>query len=163
MSVTLSRKFEEIKNEIAGHHGEVDPAYEGLVAATPPKPIENQTDYKHFIEILKLCARIARTKRMPPRILRAVDRYARVINALVRDYEQKKRTPPKVTQGALLQYLLDEHGKKQADIAGDLGGQPVVSAVIRGKRALSQEQMHRLGKRFGLPARAFLVPKGPAS
>ena len=55
-----------------------------------------------------------------------------------------------------LEYLMAEHGLKQADLAGLFGGQPVVSAVLSGKRSINLEHARKLSARFGLSIEAFL-------
>jgi HTH-type transcriptional regulator / antitoxin HigA len=43
----------------------------------------------------------------------------------------------------------------QYDLAKELGGQPVVSQILRGKRRLTREHIERLSKRFGVTPATF--------
>lgn len=57
----------------------------------------------------------------------------------------------------LLKHLMDANGLKQRDVADLLGGQSVVSAVLRRKRSINAKQASRLGQYFGISAAAFIA------
>jgi len=56
----------------------------------------------------------------------------------------------------VLAYLMEEHGLKQTDLAAELGGQSIVSAILNGKRELNARQAKALGKRFKVSPAVFL-------
>ena len=58
---------------------------------------------------------------------------------------------------SMLKMLLTEHRLRQADLVDVFGSRTTASEVLRGKRRISRAVAERLGKRFGLPASAFLA------
>ena len=57
---------------------------------------------------------------------------------------------------ALLQHLMEEGGLRPVDLVDCFGSQPVVSAVMAGRRQINSEHARRLSRRFGLPLDMFL-------
>ena len=56
----------------------------------------------------------------------------------------------------MLAYLMDLQGLKQADLATELGGQPIVSSILNGTRDLNLRQIKALAKRFKVSADVFI-------
>jgi HTH-type transcriptional regulator/antitoxin HigA len=56
----------------------------------------------------------------------------------------------------LVQFLMDSHHLRQADLADIFGGQANVSKFLHGERPLSKNQILGLRKRFGISADCFL-------
>lgn len=56
----------------------------------------------------------------------------------------------------LLKFLMAENGLRQTDLAGELGGQPVVSAILNRRRKINARQARELGRRFKMAAGAFI-------
>ncbi len=50
---------------------------------------------------------------------------------------------------------MDQHKLTQYDLAAELGGQPVVSAILNGKRKLNRRQIERLAARFHVSPASF--------
>lgn len=71
-------------------------------------------------------------------------------------YEAVHVPMPEVAPVEALRQLMKSNGLRQADLAEDFGGQPVVSAVLNGKRRINVRQAHRLAKRFNVSAMLFL-------
>jgi len=44
----------------------------------------------------------------------------------------------------------------QTELSKELGGQPVVSAILNGKRAINARQASALASRFGVSAAVFI-------
>lgn len=75
----------------------------------------------------------------------------------IREYEDRVHPwPVSTTPGALLAYLMAEHGLRQADLP-EVGTQSVISEIISGKRALNLRQVKSLADRFHVPMEAFVV------
>lgn len=55
----------------------------------------------------------------------------------------------------MLSFLMEQNGLSQYDLADELGGQPVVSDILRGKRKLSRDHIERLGERFHVSPASF--------
>lgn len=57
--------------------------------------------------------------------------------------------------GDVLRLLMEQNGLTQTDLRAELGGEPVVSAVRNGKRALNARQAKALPARFNVSPAVF--------
>jgi len=67
-------------------------------------------------------------------------------------------SPPAVpAQGPLevLQFLMDQHGLLQKDLADVFGAPSIVSEVLSGKREINQDHIKRLSRRFHVSPELF--------
>jgi HTH-type transcriptional regulator/antitoxin HigA len=80
-----------------------------------------------------------------------------LLTLLVERYEEEQYTLPKASPAEVLRFLLDRHGLRQRDIAGDLGGESVVSEVLSGKRKLNTAHIEQLSKRFNVSPAVFFA------
>ena len=79
-----------------------------------------------------------------------------LVGQLVEDYESIHVSIPDAAPNEVLRFLMDQHGLTQADLAEDLGGQSVVSAILTGKRELNLRQAKALATRFKVSTAVFL-------
>jgi len=79
-----------------------------------------------------------------------------LIGQLVEDYEKEHYPIANAAPHEVLRFLMDRHGLHQADLAQEVGGQPVVSDILNGKRTINIRQAKALAGRFGVAAGAFL-------
>lgn len=79
-----------------------------------------------------------------------------LVGQLVEDYDQDHYAVPDALPHEVLRFLLDQHDLKQTDLAVDIGGQSVVSAILSGKREINARQAKALAARFGVSAAAFI-------
>ena len=79
-----------------------------------------------------------------------------LIGSLIEDYEERTLPERHSTPAELLKLLMDENSLTQMDLAHELGGQSVVSQVLRGRRQINIKQARRLGVRFGISPAAFV-------
>ena len=79
-----------------------------------------------------------------------------LVSQRVEAYEVQHHALPEATPAAVLAYLMEEHNLKQIDLAEELGGQSIVSAILNGKRELNTRQVKALAKRFNVSAAVFL-------
>lgn len=77
------------------------------------------------------------------------------IGDLIDAYETEHYSIPDADPVDVLEFLMEQHGLKQADLP-EIGAQSVVSAVLNGKRQLNVRQVSALSKRFGVSADAFV-------
>lgn len=73
---------------------------------------------------------------------------------LIESYDETHRPLPAVAGADVLRYLMQEHGVTQSGLP-EIGAQPVVSAVLAGKRSLNWRQICELSDRFGVPTDVF--------
>jgi HTH-type transcriptional regulator/antitoxin HigA len=81
-----------------------------------------------------------------------------VIGMLVAQYEDEN-TPGLFASSKpseVLQFLMEQHGLKQADLRKEIGTQGVVSEILSGTRQINARQAKALAKRFGVSAAVFL-------
>ena len=63
---------------------------------------------------------------------------------------------PDAPPAEVLRLLMEQNGLTQTDLRAELGGQPVVSAVLNGKRAINARQAKALAARFNVSPAVFL-------
>jgi HTH-type transcriptional regulator/antitoxin HigA len=78
-----------------------------------------------------------------------------LLTVLIERYEEEHFSVPQASPADVLRFLLEQHGLKQRDLAGDLGGESVVSEVLSGKRKLNAAHIEQLSKRFHVSPAAF--------
>lgn len=79
-----------------------------------------------------------------------------LVGQLVDDFDDAHRTLPAAAPNAVLRFLMDQQGLKQSDLASEIGGQSVVSAILNGKRDINARQAKALALRFGVSVGVFL-------
>jgi HTH-type transcriptional regulator / antitoxin HigA len=75
---------------------------------------------------------------------------------LIGDYQRAHKLVPTLKPHELLQALLEESGKRQADLLPVFGSRSRISDAVNGKRAISKAQAKRLGELFHLSPAAFI-------
>ena len=85
----------------------------------------------------------------------AVGQYLNAVIPFIDQYEKKEFPVGPATPEEVLGFLMEQHDLSQYDLATELGGQPVVSQILRGKRRLTREHIERLSKRFGVTPGSF--------
>lgn len=129
----------------------VQSAWQGLNKLVPLGPITSAKDYDHRVGVMdELLDRIGADE--SHRLMPLLDLVARQIEA----YETEHHALPEAPPASVLAYLMQEHGLNQSDLAVELGGQSVVSAVLNSKRELNTRQVKALAKRFKVSPAVFL-------
>jgi HTH-type transcriptional regulator / antitoxin HigA len=80
---------------------------------------------------------------------------AKLLIVLIADYEGKHFAIEKASGIEVLKELMDANGLRQKDLAEDLGGESVVSMILKEKRKLNRQQMEKLGHRFQVSPAVF--------
>lgn len=126
--------------------------YGRLLAKHLPGIIETEEEHERLSGVLMRLT--IPTRNLSPE----EERIAALLGHLVDTYEQRsaQANARRFTPVERLEFLMAEHGLRQSDLAGLFGGQPVVSAVLAGKRRINLVQARRLAERFGLPVGVFL-------
>jgi HTH-type transcriptional regulator / antitoxin HigA len=134
--------------------------YSELVARFPLRPIHNKRTHRAALAMLNEMMGLG-----DDRMSRDEEDFARVLGLLLREYEQTQaHTKPlaDISPRELLQFLMDENGLKQIDIARVIGYKSHVSAFLSGTRGLSASEARKLGEFFSMDPRAFLSLDRPA-
>jgi len=80
---------------------------------------------------------------------------AKLLIAVIADYEAKYFTVEEVSGVEVLKELMDVNGLRQKDLADDLGGESVVSLILKEKWQLNRQQMKELSQRFHVSPAVF--------
>ena len=128
----------------------VQTAWQTLNKLVPLGPITSAKDYEHRAGIMdELLDRIGADE--SHRLMPLLDLITRRIEA----YEAEHHALPDASPAAVLAYLMQEHRLNQSDLAGELGGQSIVSAILNGKRELNTRQIKALAERFKVSPAVF--------
>jgi HTH-type transcriptional regulator/antitoxin HigA len=79
-----------------------------------------------------------------------------VLAELVSAYEAREVPLPDAEPHDVLRLLMEANGLTQTELAAEVGGQPVVSAILSGKRRINARQASALAARFGVSPAAFI-------
>ena len=81
-----------------------------------------------------------------------------LLGDLIESFESQSLPTSAASPAEVLRLLMDSNDLTQADLAQELGGQPVVSAILNGKRRINARQASELGVRFGVSPALFIGP-----
>ena len=80
---------------------------------------------------------------------------AKLLVVLIADYEAKHFIVEKASGVEVLKELMEANGLRQKDLADDLGGESIVSLILKKKRQLNRQQMEKLSHRFHVSPAVF--------
>jgi antitoxin component HigA of HigAB toxin-antitoxin module len=119
----------------------------------PPQPIKGRKMHRGYSEAVRILMRESGSLDADNRT--AVSRYLNAIIPFIEQYEKREFSIGSATPEEVLAFLMEQNDLSQYDLAKELGGQPVVSQILRGKRRLTREHIERLSKRFGVTPATF--------
>ena len=126
------------------------PAWEHFRNMTDIAPIRDEAHYERMVEMLQALLDEAAGDESHP-ALGLVD----IVGDLIEDFEAAHPAQPPATGVQALQFLMKQHGLKQADLS-EIGSQGVVSEILTGKRELNIRQVRALSERFGVSPATFV-------
>jgi len=119
-----------------------------LLKEEAPKTISSQEQHDAYIfRLLEL--------QLKPRRTAAKTETAKLLAVLIAPHETKAVKIEMASDVEALKELMDANGLRQKDLADDLGGESVVSLILRGKRQLNRQQIARLSERFHVSPAVF--------
>ena len=124
--------------------------FAALAELVPLSPLKTRKDYDRAVKSLDAILDAGGDDETHP-----LADLAGLIGSLIEEYEQRHFPMPKASGAAVLRFLMDQHGLRQADLP-ELGSQGVVSELLSGKRDFRGAHLRALSERFGVPADAFL-------
>ena len=86
-----------------------------------------------------------------PKLTKAEDDYLELLYVLVENFEKKAYPLPKATPQEMIQYLMEEKGYTNKDLAKQLGAPSRVSEFFKGKRKLTLAMIRKLHHNWGVP------------
>lgn len=84
-----------------------------------------------------------------------------LLSDLVEEYEARTLSEPNASPAEVLELLMEASALKQVDLAQELGGQSVVSEILRGKRSINAKQAAALAARFSVSPALFIAKLAP--
>ena len=139
-----------------------NPYFRQLVQDIPPQPIEDKSLHAHYAKLVeKLSLILVRARkvgakdRLTRQAIAGLAQYVKLIAEVVEHYE-KEQYPATDDPIGTLKFLMEQNGLSQTDLAEEFGGQPVVSAVLAGRRPLNKNHILKLAIRFHVSPAAFL-------
>ena len=145
--------IDNLKEDVKNSPHKVNPTYMNLVEVFPLQPITSKSQHEMALKVLgKL---IAFTNQEKP-VDEGAEVYLRTLVELVSDFEKQQYKSAGVSGTEMLAYLMELQGLNQADLSKELGGQPVVSKILKGERELNLRQVRALAKRFKVSPEVFI-------
>jgi HTH-type transcriptional regulator/antitoxin HigA len=121
-----------------------------LRAQVPLSPIETEKEYDHAVNALnELLDAGGADEHHPLAVL------VTLLSDFIADYEDKQTPRPTIIGRAMLAFLMEQHGLKQAALS-EIGSQGVVSELLSGKRELTTKHIKLLASRFNVPVSVFI-------
>ena len=127
----------------------MSPAYAALLARVPPKVIRTEEENARYTDALYELENRRR------KLTAAERELADLLTLLIEDFEEKHYRLPKATPVEILQFLMEQYGLKQKDLAEVFGARSIVSEVLSGKREMNKEHIRRLSVRFHVSPEVF--------
>ena len=119
----------------------------------PPQPIKNRKMHRGYSEAIRILMRESGSLDAESRT--AIGQYLSAVIPFIEQYEKTEFPIGPATPEEVLGFLMERHDLSQYDLARELGGQPVVSQILGGKRKLTREHIERVSKRFGVSPATF--------
>ena len=119
-----------------------------LVKEEAPKIVSSPQQHQAYI------SRLLDLQRKAHRTVEETET-AKLLVVLIADYEAKRFMVEKASGVEVLKDLMNTNGLRQKDLADDLGGESIVSLILKGKRQLNRQQMERLSHRFHVSPAVF--------
>jgi HTH-type transcriptional regulator/antitoxin HigA len=124
--------------------------YVALLAEAAPRVITNNSELERASQLVEPLLKKGEARTPEESAL------CDLLLKLIDDYQERHSIIPNLAPHELLQALLEESGKRQADLVPIFGSRSRVSDAVNGKRAISKEQAKRLGDYFRISPAAFI-------
>jgi HTH-type transcriptional regulator / antitoxin HigA len=123
--------------------------YGSLLIKFRPKVIRTEKENEEYTGILY------DLDRRHKKLTTAEKELAALLTLLIEDFEGKRYKLPRANPLEVIEFLMEQHGLKQKDLAEVFGTPSIVSEVLNGKRGLNKTQIKRLSDRFSVSPELF--------
>lgn len=134
---------------------EAGPAYQALCERLPLVEINSKEQHQNALKVVEHLIDFLNRDEAAP-LADDVNQYLAVLGDLVAKFERERFPSERVTGNEVLTQLMKAHNLKQTDLGEELGGQSVVSLILRGERELNVRQIRALAARFKVSPEVFL-------
>ena len=152
--MSVPRKLIESLKEITKiNNSKISPIYLELVKLFPLQPITSEKDNKIALTVVEKIINFLASEKNPDEGIRI---YLKTLSGLIADYEDSKFKSGSISGKDMLAYFMDLQTLTQSDLAREIGGQPIVSKILKGDRELNLRQIKALAKRFKVSPEVFI-------
>lgn len=145
--------IQSLREEIKASENKVTSSYLELVELFPLQSITSERNHKIALSVVdKIITFIATDNNQDE----GINVYLKTLVDLIDDYEREKYKISPVGGKDMLAYLMELKALVQSDLAKELGGQPIVSKILKGERELNLRQIKNLAKRFKVSPGVFI-------
>lgn len=125
--------------------------YTQLLTEYQPRPIRSRREHARALaSVEKLIDK--------PRPSSAEKEMIELLSTLIDDYEERIWPTPEISSRELLQFLLEQQGLSQTELARQTGiPQSTIANVISGRRELSKANVLALSRHFKLSPSLFMA------
>ena len=145
--------IQSLKEETKDSRNKVSPTYLELVELFPLQQMTSDKEHKVALSVVEKIITFIATDKNPDK---GINIYLKTLADLISDYESEKFKSSTVSGKEMLSYLMELQGLTQTDLAKELGGQPIVSKILKGERELNLRQIKALSKRFKVSPEVFI-------
>lgn len=150
---TAKKLIDTLREDVKGSQNEVDPTYLRLIEVFPLQAIASEGQHKVALRIIEKLITFINDEQPDDK---GIEVYLKTLTELVGDYERIQYKTGGVSGAEMLRYLMDLQGFNQTDLSKELGGQSVVSKILKGERELNLRQVRALAKRFKVSPEVFI-------
>jgi HTH-type transcriptional regulator/antitoxin HigA len=150
---TAKNLIQSLKEETKDSRNKVSSTYLELVELFPLQKINTEKEHKIAISVVEKIITFIATDKNPDK---GINIYLNTLTDLISDYENDKFKVGIVSGKEMLAYLIELQGLTQSDLAKEVGGQPIVSKILKGERELNLRQIKALSKRFKVSPEVFI-------
>ncbi|PCI39269.1 MAG: hypothetical protein COB53_03545 [Elusimicrobia bacterium] len=148
-----------LKKQISKIHiKEPDPFFLFLIKKGPLRPIKNKESHAQYLALVKVLMRALSDEQTNKADNETMRRYLSLLTPFIENFEAKKWPAGKGPSGReMLAYLIEQHDLGQNDFQEEIGTQPYVSAILAGKKNITEKHAVNLSNRFGINVNVFLA------
>lgn len=144
--------IDSLREDVKGAHQKPGPTYLKLIEVFPLQTITSKRQHETALRVVGKLITFTNEENSD----KGVEVYLKTLTELVGDYERGEFKAATVSGAEMLSYLMDLQGLNQADLSKELGGQSVVSKILKGERELNLRQVKALAKRFKVSPKVFI-------
>jgi HTH-type transcriptional regulator/antitoxin HigA len=150
---TAKNLIKSIKEETKFTRSKISGTYLELVELFPLRTIESEKDHKIALSVVEKIMNFLVSEKNPDE---GIIIYLKTLSDFISDFENSKFKSKSISGKDMLAYLMDLQGLNQSDLAKEVGGQPIVSKILKGERELNLRQIKALAKRFKVSPEVFI-------
>ena len=146
---TLERKLKLFEEPVK------NPLLRWLYLHMPPQPLTNKKMHQDYANAAELLMREIEAGSMTDAYRTALEKYLEIVLPLIETFEKEHFPLKPANPEEMLRFLMEQNDLTQYDLSSDLGGQPVVSDILSGKRRLTRDHIEKLSHRFRISPASF--------